>query len=253
LPEQEGADAFSEFHDPRLVALYDRLNPPGDDANFYISLAGELGAERVIDLGCGTGIIACELARRGHDVIGVDPSREMLGVARGRDAGGLVRWVEGDASDLEDIDADLAIMSAHVAQVIHDEVAWRRTLAGLQRGLRSGGRLAFESRNPDARAWLGWVPESSYQRHDDVSDGPLDVWFELNEAAGDLVRYEIHYRFGRTGEELVSPGTLRFRSRASLTQSLGEAGFSVQDVFGDWDRSPLSATSPELIFLAVRD
>lgn len=246
-------DAFSEFHDPRLVALYDRLNPPGADARFYLALAAELGARRVIDLGCGTGVIACALAQRGLEVTGVEPSPEMLRVARQRDGGELVRWIEGDGSAIEDIEADLAIMTAHVAQVIHDEEAWRVALAGLHRALRPGGQLAFESRNPEARAWLGWVPERSYQRIDDMADGPLEVWFELLEAAGDLVRYEIHYRFARTGEELVSDGTLRFRSREALTSSLAAAGFSMRGVYGDWDRSSVTASSPELIFLAVRD
>jgi SAM-dependent methyltransferase len=39
---------------------------------------------RILDAGCGTGRVAIELARRGHDCVGVDMSDSMLSVARER-------------------------------------------------------------------------------------------------------------------------------------------------------------------------
>ena len=117
---------------------------------------------------------------------------------------------------------------------------------------RPGGHLAFESRNPAAQAWLAWTPEASRQRLD-TPLGAVEVWSELYEVARDLVRYDIHYRFASDGEELISSNVLRFRSQAELERSLTDAGFSVRDVFGDWDRSPVSAQSPELIFVATRN
>ncbi len=244
---------FSEFDDPRLVALYDRPNPTRRDTAFYLALADEREASRIIDLGCGTGAITCELARRGHTVTGVDPAAEMLRVARAREGGQRVDWVEGEASALAAIEADLAIMTGHVAQVIHDEVAWQGTLAALQGCLVPGGRIAFESRSPAAEAWLRWVPETSFERLDDTPLGSVEVWFELLDVDGDLVRYEIHYRFAASGEELVSSNMLRFRSEDAIVASLDAAGFTVDAVFGDWDRSSVGAGSPELIFVASRD
>ena len=101
------------------------------------------------------------------------------------------------------------------------------------------------------QAWLAWTPEASRQRLD-TPFGAVDVWFDLHEVASDLVRYDIRYRFASDGEELVSSNVLRFRSQAELEGSLNDAVFSVRDVFGDWDRSRVSAQSPELIFVATR-
>ncbi len=205
-----------------------------------------------MDIGCGTGEINCALALRGYRVTGVDPAPAMLEVARHRPGGNLVRWLEGDARRLDGPPADLAIMTAHVAQVIHDQDAWRAALAATHRALRPGGHLAFESRNPEARAWLAWTPEASRQRVETPVEA-VDVWSDLTEVTGDLVRYDIHYRLTSDGEELVSSNVLRFRSQAELGRSLTNAGFEVRHVFGDWYRSPVSAETPELIFIATRN
>ena len=56
------------------------------------------GPSRVLDAGCGTGRVAVELARRGHDVVGVDSDASMLEVAR-RSPG--VRWALADLATLD--------------------------------------------------------------------------------------------------------------------------------------------------------
>lgn len=243
---------FSEFTDPRLVPLYDALDTSRVDTAFYLELADERPGSTIIDIGCGTGLLACELARRGHGVIGVDPASEMLRIARQRPGGDQVRWIEGDASQLDVTGADLVVMTAHVAQVIADEATWTMTLAAAHRSLKPGGRIAFESRDPRASAWLDWTPERSLRRADDPAFGGVDVWLDVREVARDLVRYAIHYWFTATSEELVSENELRFRSEGDLTAGLVAAGFAVENLFGDWDRRPPAAGTPELIYIATK-
>ena len=45
---------------------------------------------------------------------------------------------------------------------------------------------------------------------------------------------------------------LRFRSQVELTDSLTDAGFTVEQVYGDWDRSPMTSASRMMIFDASR-
>lgn len=70
------------------AARYDELRPAGDasDARFEALVRlGDLRGRRVLDVGCGTGALAAALAERAHGKVwGVDPSEEMLAVARGR-------------------------------------------------------------------------------------------------------------------------------------------------------------------------
>jgi 2-polyprenyl-3-methyl-5-hydroxy-6-metoxy-1,4-benzoquinol methylase len=72
------------FEHPRLAAIYDALDPDRSDLDVYVAIAAELGAHRVLDVGCGTGTFALLLADRGLDVTGLDPADASLDVARAK-------------------------------------------------------------------------------------------------------------------------------------------------------------------------
>ena len=249
----DGPPSVAEFTDPRLVAIYDTLNAylPDRQPGFYLQLAAELGAVEIVDLGCGTGLISRELARLGYRVTGVDPAPAMLDIARQRPYGDRVRWIDGDASRLGTPGADLAIMTGHVAQFFLTDESWQAALSALFAALRPGGQLAFESRNPGAREWEGWT-RAAGRSADDPTAGRVDTWSEVHEVRGEIVSCSGHYAFAATGEELVSPVSLRFRTEAELTRSLAEAGFALERVYGDWDRRPSGPKTPELIVVASR-
>lgn len=239
------------YVEPRLVELYDLDSPRGPDTDFYVRLAADLDAHRILDLGCGTGVLTRELAAvEGRSVSGVDPSSAMLAVARRKPGAEQVRWIEGDASVLGTPNADLAIMTGHVAQVFLDEAEWAATLRAIHAALRPGGHLAFESRNPDDRGWERWTRDATFERIDSPF-GPMECWLELIEVGNGRVRFEGHNVIAATGEVVVAPSELRFRSQAELTDSLLNAGFTVERVYGDWNRGPVTRSSREMVFIAV--
>ena len=251
--EAEGHE-IGEFSDPRLVAVYESVNEyeTGTQPDFCRELATEIDASTIVDIGCGTGLITRELARLGYRMIGVDPSSEMLKVARSRPFGDRVRWLEGDASLVGDAGADLAILTGHVAQFFLTDDEWHANLVALHRALRPGGLIAFESRNPEAREWERWTRDVM-RSVDDPEAGRIDTKTVFLDIDDHIVRFNSWYFFAATGEHIVSHGKLRFRSRAELTRTLADASFTVVHVYGDWGRRRVRADSPELIVVAMRD
>ncbi|MFN8444404.1 MAG: class I SAM-dependent methyltransferase [Caldilineaceae bacterium] len=240
------------YVDPRLVELYDRDNPRGADTGFYIGLAAELNAQTIVDLGCGTGLLTRELAVGNRRVIGVDPAGAMLAYARRQPGAERIEWIEGDASTLSRPNADLAIMTGNVAQVFLTDEEWAATLHHIHAALRPGGWVAFESRNPQARAWEQWIRSATYERIDSPY-GPMECWLELLRVEGERVRFEGHNRFDDTGESLIVSSELRFRNQSELTDSLMQAGFVVEQIYGDWQRGPLVRSSRVMVFVARRN
>lgn len=213
------------FEHPRLAAVYDALDPDRSDLNVYAAIVTELGAQRVLDVGCGTGTFALMLSDRGVDVVGLDPAGASLDVARGKPGAERVRWVHGDASALlDDLDArvDLAVMTAHVAQPIVDEQDWARTLAVVRRCLRPGGYLVFETRRPERRGREEWTREQSETVTAVPGYGSIRHWVQLTEVDLPLVRFESVRVFG--DQVLTSTSTLRFRSEDETAASLAASG-----------------------------
>ena len=244
---------LAEFSDPRLVAIYETVNAydAGTQPQFYSELAAELGVTTIVDLGCGTGLITRELARQGYRMIGIDPSPAMIDLARRGVHGEQVQWISGDVSELGRPGADLAIMTGHVAQFFLADESWDAALAALRDALRPGGWLAFESRNPQAREWERWNREAR-SSVDDPTAGRVEHWLEFHAVQDGIVSSSNHYVFAAADDEVVVPNQLRFRSADELTRSLGRAGFSVERVYGDWDRRAAGPTTRELIVVAER-
>ena len=238
------------YTDPRLAALYDTLNPIAADTTFYLTLAE--GKNHVVDLGCGTGLLACELAARGHRVVAIDPAPEMLHVARHRRDGEHVQWIEGDARALALLPpADLLLMTGHVAQVFLDDTTFLDTLKAARYALRNGGELALESRNPAARAWESWTPAQSRRLIDVEEIGEVEVWHDdVSGSPESGIRFNTYYRFKVADETLTSASELRFHTQDELAALLESAGFSHLSWQGDWNGAPVSASSRELIVVA---
>lgn len=82
--------------------------------DWILSTTGQAPPARVADIGCGTGIASRLFAQRGFEVVGVDPSQEMLAQAK---RAGFVHYVRADASATglakDSIDLVVAAQSFH--------------------------------------------------------------------------------------------------------------------------------------------
>lgn len=232
----------AEFADPRQAALYDLLDHDRRDLEAYVAIAQDVGASRVVDLGCGTGCLALLLADNGMHVMGIDPAAASIDVGRNKTGAERVTWVVGDATALDPgTRADLVVMTGNVAQVFVSDEDWHSTLAAIAGALRAGGWLVFETRRPEARAWDAWdlaptdvtLPDGRRAR---VSRSVINVDLPLVTFEGTTV----------VGDEaLHSRSTLRFREHGEVATGLREHGFSLVEV-----RQAADRPGKEFVFLA---
>jgi 2-polyprenyl-3-methyl-5-hydroxy-6-metoxy-1,4-benzoquinol methylase len=150
--------ADAHYENQRLAAIYDPLEPDRSDLGIYAGIVAESGAPRVLDIGCGTGTFCCLLARRGLEVVGLDPAEASLDVARSKPSADRVRWIHGEVSALPRLQVDLVTMTANVAQVFLTDAAWAETLHAAHSAMRPDGWLVFETRDPKRREWREWTP-----------------------------------------------------------------------------------------------
>jgi SAM-dependent methyltransferase len=240
------ADALFEV--PRLAAIYDVFDGDRGDLEVYAAMAAEFGARTVVDIGCGTGAFGCLLASRGFSVVGLDPAAASLDVARAKPFADRVRWVHGSVAilpALPALQADLVTMNGNVAQVFLSDEEWIAVLRAAFAALRPGGRLVFETRDPERRAWLSW--DGGRERAEIPGVGLVEVVGELTEVRGEYVSFRRTYTFASDGAVLTSDSTLRFRSRASVADSLAATGFTLDEVRDAPDRP-----GSEMVFVARR-
>jgi len=181
-----------------------------------IELCGEVCGRKILDVGCGTGYFAREMARRGALVTGIDISQGMLAHAtqlESRDALGI-RYVTGDAAHLDEHIGDDRFDLVTSCLALQDMPDIWKVLRAVHDALENGGRLVASIAHPctdtpfrrwakdesGARQWLcidryfdrrpmkykwkGWAYEfSTSARH-----ATLEDWFKWLGDAGFVVR-----------------------------------------------------------------
>lgn len=219
------------FDHPRVARVYDPLDPDRSDLDSYVNVVDEFGAAAVLDVGCGTGTLACRLASRNVRVLGVDPAAASVAVAQAKPWADHVQWVVGTMLDVAADSThrshyDLATMTANVAQVFLHDAEWCSTLEAIRACLRPGGHLAFETRRPSDRGWERWTKELTRQVVDTTEEGPVESWVEVTAIEGELVSFDSPTIFLADGDRIDSTSTLRFRTEEALRHSLMQAGFA---------------------------
>jgi SAM-dependent methyltransferase len=156
----DGDEIALEIDDDGLLAAYEVWAATYDvESNALIraeemvvaELLGDLPVGRAVDAACGTGRHAQTLSSLGHDVVGVDQSEAMLGVARRKGLDGRLVRAELGAIPIRDESVDLAVCSlalTHVIDLTHP-------ISELARVVRPGGWVLLSDLHPIAAATGG--------------------------------------------------------------------------------------------------
>jgi ubiquinone/menaquinone biosynthesis C-methylase UbiE len=123
-----------------------------------LRLAGDVSGRRILDAGCGSGLLSAALRAKGAVVTGFDSSAAMVDLARQRLGESAELYVSDLAAPLPFADAKFDDVIASL--VLHYLEDWVGPLAELRRVLKSGGRLIVSVNHPAAYAIV--YPDAEY-------------------------------------------------------------------------------------------
>jgi SAM-dependent methyltransferase len=240
------------FSDADAAALYDVMNP-WDPARPEAVFCTEhvMAAAAVLDVGCGTGSMLHYARDLGHAgrLVGLDPDQSMLDRARRRTD---IEWVCGVAADaVWDREFELSTMTSNAFQCLVTDDELRASLTAIRTSLRDGGRFLFGTRHPQARGWDSWNPSNAFDV-DDANGRQLRIWHEVESVVADVVTLTETTAERDNTVLRVDRASLRFLDVPALAKFLTEAGFTIEDQYGDWRRGPVTETSREIITIARR-
>jgi SAM-dependent methyltransferase len=200
-----------------------------EDVGFYVDQALANGGP-VVELAVGTGRIAVPIAQAGVDVIGVDASPAMLGVARAAaEAAGVAHRLDLRLGDLRDppVAERVSLVICPFRSLLHmetedEKLAALRAARGL---LETGGTYVFDVFAPS---------------REDIED-THDRWLEREPGIFERAVWDEGSRTlllsVRSGADETTFG-LHWLSAPEWSRLLDEAGFEVEGLYGWFDSRP---------------
>ena len=128
---------------------------------------GGFGGKRVLDIGCGGGILAETLAAEGAVVTGIDPSEKSLAVARehASRSGLAIDYRRGTAEELSGSGLEGTFDQVFAVDVLEHVDDLDRTLAAIAQVLAPGGALGFLTHNRTIAGFLRIIWDEEYVQH----------------------------------------------------------------------------------------
>jgi SAM-dependent methyltransferase len=202
---------------------------------------------RILDVPCGGGRHAVELASRGFNVTGVDLSLEFLDDARRlaseRDV--RVSWVHKEMRDLAGAGPFDGSYCVGNSFGYLDDPGNAEFLQAVAQVLRPGARLVIDT---DLVAEL-LLPTFQERRWYEFGDVLCLIRHRYNHVLG---RLETEYTFVRDGHVERRKAFLRVYSYSELCRLLERAGFGGFESFGSLEQEPFKLGAPRLLLVATR-
>jgi SAM-dependent methyltransferase len=238
------------FTDPRFVHIYEQID--GDrteDIEFYRGIARTANGP-LLEAGCGSGRILLPLLQEGIAIFGFDPSSVMLEVL-GRRASEIAVQANVWQGDFGSILGKYSAILSPFNSVMHllkqeEQIDAFRTVHG---SLDDDGVFAFDIANPLTLDIYDDEEHFSSTFIDQRSGNEYEIWqrFEHDPLTQ---TGKFHREFRSKGETLGSTIDFRWTYPSEITLLLQVAGFREWEVFGDFNRGPLTEESSSQVWIA---
>ena len=251
------------------AALYDyEYRRRRADVTFYRELARRRGADRVLELGAGTGRITVPLARDGRHVVALDQSAAMLGRLRDR----IDRLAPAAAARITPVTGDLRTFSVggrfplviaafNVLEHLYTRGEVTACLQRVAAHLAPGGAFAFDVQLPD----LGWLMRDPTKRwartrFTDPTTGQA-MYYSTNhdyDPVSQIALIRLYYEPaddppGRDARRPAAVRVVKLSQRkffpAELEALVAGAGFRLTDRYGDFSFRPLDGSAESQVLV----
>lgn len=239
---------YESFFQGIVLDMWRKAIPPEQarlEADFLARTLRLLPGARVLDVPCGAGRHALELASRGFGVTGVDLSQEQIEAARksAADARLGVDWRQADMRDLPwQSEFDGAFCFGNSFGYI-EPAGLREFVQAISRALKPGARFVLDS-GMTAESILPNLREREWQQFEDI------LFLEENRYHAAEGCLETTYTFVRGGERLTRTGLHWIYTIREIRSLLAEAGLAAEAQCSNLDGAPFRAGLPYLILVA---
>ncbi|MCC6996206.1 MAG: methyltransferase domain-containing protein [Deltaproteobacteria bacterium] len=211
--KRRGTAWFEEVFDEDYLRTLPYLTPATTqrEAGFIAESLNAPAGAQLLDLGCGYGRHAMELASRGFQMVGVDLSLPLLirGADEAQRRGLTINFVHGDMRELSFDETFDGAFSWFTSFGYFDDEANRKVVQGVARALKVGGRFLIEVVNRD------YI----------VSEMPMRVWWEGD---GCVVLEEVDFNYYTS--RLVSQRSVVFEDARQVEQEISIRAYGLHEL-----------------------
>jgi ubiquinone/menaquinone biosynthesis C-methylase UbiE len=244
---------FETFFQGPAVEFWTRAMPPAltlADADFLEKTLARGAPAHLLDIACGNGRHAIELARRGHTLTGVDLSSEFLEAARQASAaaGVAVEWQRGDMRELRLPEAafDGAYCFGNSFGFLNHPNA-EACLKAVARALRPGAKLIIETGTAAESVLSPGLPPKRWHHF-----GDMYILSECRYVA-EWSRLDIDYTFLQGGHSETRSTCSYVMTAGALRELLEQAGFEVLAMQAGIAGAPFQLGSAPLLITAGKE
>jgi ubiquinone/menaquinone biosynthesis C-methylase UbiE len=231
----------------------------GEDVDMYRNYAEVCGG-KILELACGSGRVLLPLAEDGFALTGVDTSGKMLELAQQRlEEAGVVDRCKLVQQDIANLQLEETFHLAFIALGSFGHISTRseqqKTLTSIRRQLSRGGMCIIDISNTDARYLEGLSGQMLHQGTWRKEDGSILTHFLSPASSVDrhLLELTHFYDQHRQGENVTRTAVTTYLylfERSEMELLFEQAGFTVKDVYGDYELSTYQLDSPRMICVA---
>lgn len=249
---------FEEYDDP---ILYDKENDAYlSEYPFLLKWASKTKGT-IIDIACGTGRLTIPLSKNGYKLLGVDVHKGMLQEAE-RKSSNLdlkIDWVEQDCTKLNlPVKSRLIYSVGNSFQHFLSNDEQDDLLSSVNRHLEDDGVLIFSTRFPSVEELLQPSTEEYWRSYTDPETlNRVDVYTISNyDSLNQVQHYTTIRKYKSHDGEVVNEKrtniSLRYVFPKEMERTLFMNGFDIINVYQDWNESPVTNESYEMIYVCKK-